>query len=58
MNINRTQPAVTNTNALAAHLSDLNGPCVGCSGCNGLCAALIDALLVPDLVLSRKRETQ
>lgn len=58
MIINRTHPDVTNTNVLAMQLSDLHGPCVGCQGCKGLCTALIDALLVPDLVLSRKRETQ
>lgn len=28
--------------------------CVGCSGCTGLCAALIDLLTVPDAVLGRR----
>lgn len=27
--------------------------CIGCKGCTGLCEALIEALVVPDVVLDR-----
>jgi hypothetical protein len=58
MNIVRSKPSSSNTTALGMAMSELNGPCVGCSDCNGLCAELIDALVIPDVILSKKRETQ
>lgn len=58
MNIVRSKPITSRTQALGLAVSELNGPCVGCADCNGLCADLIDALVVPDIVLSKKRETQ
>ncbi|WP_418594006.1 hypothetical protein [Ponticoccus sp. (in: a-proteobacteria)] len=30
-----------------------SGPCLGCPGCRGICAALIEALSVPEVVLNR-----
>ncbi|KIN65339.1 hypothetical protein Z945_380 [Sulfitobacter noctilucae] len=39
------------TQALADDLDTLQGPCVGCAGCQGICQALFDAILVPDLIL-------
>ena len=42
------------TEALAQKLVQTTGPCVGCPGCDGLCQALIDALTVPDAVLSKR----
>jgi|GEM_PF-2556561 len=38
------------TKTVLTRLVGLNGPCVGCSDCNGLCEALIEALTVPDLI--------
>ena len=58
MNIVRSKPSSTQTTALSFALGDLNGPCVGCEDCNGLCAELIDVLFLPDVILSKKRETQ
>lgn len=29
------------------------GACIGCKGCTGLCQALIEALVVPEMVLGR-----
>ena len=58
MMISRSQPASQNVSVLAQQLSGLNGPCVGCTQCDGLCAALIDALTLPEVILSRKRESQ
>jgi len=45
-------PRVT---AVAKELTMLQGPCVGCPGCTGLCAALIDALTLPDLILAKSK---
>lgn len=58
MNINRSKSGITHTGALAMELAALQGPCVGCTECDGLCAALIDALTVPDVILSKKHESQ
>ena len=41
------------TRALGEDIVALGGPCIGCKGCTGLCAALIEALSVPDAVLKR-----
>ena len=43
--------------ALAADLGAIQSPCIGCAGCAGPCAALIEALTVPGIILSKKRET-
>lgn len=58
MNITRSQLDTSRLNALSVELATLQGPCVGCTDCNGLCAELIDALVLPDVILSKKRETQ
>ncbi len=53
MQINRGEnqaPRVEQVTARAAHLQDA---CVGCTECTGLCLALIDAMVLPDLILSR-----
>jgi hypothetical protein len=59
MKISRTNTANRHTSALAQELAKLTGPCVQCSECDGLCYALIDALVVPDIILSKQpREAQ
>lgn len=58
MHISRLIAAAPRTTELTAELSKLNGPCVGCTDCSGLCKELIDALLLPELVLSRKHAAQ
>lgn len=58
MNIIRSKPDHTHTTALAAALNELNNPCVGCANCNGMCADLVDVLMIPDVILSRKRHSQ
>lgn len=57
MNISRLVAAAPRTAALSLELSKLNGPCVGCTDCDGLCKELIEALIVPDVILSRKHGT-
>lgn len=46
------------TEALASEIAKLNAPCIGCTNCNGLCRELIDALVVPDLVLTKSNDPQ
>lgn len=58
MHIVRSKPGTTQTSALSAELATINCTCVGCSNCTGLCAELIDALVIPELILSRKRQSQ
>ncbi|CUH82078.1 hypothetical protein [Tropicibacter naphthalenivorans] len=41
------------TQAMGQELVSIQGPCIGCKGCQGVCAALIEALSVPDVILSR-----
>ncbi|MCB1348426.1 MAG: hypothetical protein R3D80_04155 [Paracoccaceae bacterium] len=43
------------TRALAVQIANLRGGCVGCSDCAGCCTALLDALILPDLVLKEKK---
>jgi formate hydrogenlyase subunit 6/NADH:ubiquinone oxidoreductase subunit I len=31
------------------------GPCIGCTDCRGVCAALIEAFALPDAVLAKSR---
>lgn len=56
MKIIRNRPQTPNVTELSMGLAQLNNPCVGCSDCVGLCDALIDALVLPDLVLSKRRD--
>lgn len=53
MIINRDKAPAHHVGELAQELSGLHGPCVGCKDCKGLCNALIEALVLPDVILSR-----
>ncbi len=57
MQINRTKAETPKLDSLAGQVSALQGPCVGCSNCVGLCEALIDTLILPEVILSKKRES-
>ena len=57
MQIDRSKPDTPRLHALSGQISTLQGPCVVCPDCVGLCKELIDTLVVPDLILTRKRET-
>ena len=37
--------------ALSMELATLQGPCIGCTGCQGVCAALIQAMTLPEIIL-------
>lgn len=40
---------------IAKEVSCMVGPCVGCTECQGLCTALIEAMTVPDIILNSKK---
>lgn len=54
MFISRQIADAPRTAALTTEITKLNGPCIGCTECDGLCKELIEALVVPELVLSKK----
>ena len=58
MEIDRSKADTPRLRALSVEISGLQGPCVGCESCDGLCMALIDALVLPDVILTKKRESQ
>ena len=55
MKIERRAAFAPQTKALAAEMTTLNGPCLGCAGCDGLCAALVEAITLPRAVLKESR---
>ncbi|CUI01450.1 hypothetical protein [Leisingera aquaemixtae] len=57
MPISRSKSDAPRVKALATKVSGLQGPCLGCTNCVGLCEALIDVLVLPDLVLTRTRSS-
>lgn len=57
MNISRLATPVPDSTPYTLLFSKLHGSCVGCSDCNGVCKELLDALVVPDVILSRKNGT-
>ncbi len=57
MQVARKAAFAPRSEAVGAQLAALNEPCVGCTDCTGLCKDLIDAVVLPDLLLSRRRST-
>ena len=53
MEINRKHGYAPRTSAAAAQVAAMAEPCVGCTDCQGLCQALIEAVVLPDILLSR-----
>ena len=58
MIISRSKPGSSRITTVVQAFPDVQGNCVGCENCSGRCAELIDVLTVPDIVLSKKRESQ
>ncbi|NRB20049.1 MAG: hypothetical protein HRU33_21515 [Rhodobacteraceae bacterium] len=58
MKIRRYRAATPRIEHLAQQVSSLQGPCIGCQNCTGLCLALIEALTVPDIILNKAIESQ
>ncbi|MDF3416258.1 hypothetical protein HKX54_17435 [Sulfitobacter sp. M57] len=43
------------TRALARDLEAQHMVCVGCDDCRGICQALLDSILIPNLILKDRR---
>ena len=54
LEIERKTAFAPRTKALSQDIGALHGPCVGCSKCAGLCHALIEALVLPDIILGER----
>ena len=57
MQVARKTAFAPRSEAVGAQLAALNEPCIGCTDCTGLCKDLIDAVVLPDLLLSRRKST-
>ncbi len=55
MKIDREIAFAPRTRALGRDVAALNEPCIGCDDCQGICAALIEAMTLPDAVLRKGR---
>jgi hypothetical protein len=54
MQTRRTIGHAPRVTAMADAVADLDGPCIGCPHCRGLCHALIDVLLLPDVIVVKQ----
>ncbi len=55
MDIERAIAKAPRATSVAQQVAHLEGPCIGCAVCRGLCQPLIDALTVPDAIRARNR---
>lgn len=55
MKIDRSFPPSPRSKELLSKLNELYGPCIACKTCDGLCEALIDALMLPDIIVKDNR---
>lgn len=56
MDIERLAAFAPRTRELAEEMEELQGPCIGCEDCSGICHVLFDLIRLPDLVLKGDRE--
>lgn len=54
VNISRNRGETRRSEELAMRIAGLGTPCVGCRNCRGLCAELIEALVLPDVILGMR----
>ena len=54
MQIDRKIAHAPRSRALASDMATMPSACVGCDGCQGICQSLIDAMLLPDLLLRER----
>lgn len=55
MQIERVAGYAPKTRTLAEGLTHVNGPCIGCKDCAGICHVLLDLMSLPDLLLKGGR---
>jgi CO dehydrogenase/acetyl-CoA synthase alpha subunit len=53
MEVERQIANAPKTTAVGNSVSALEGKCVGCTNCRGLCQALIEVMTFPEVVLNR-----
>ncbi|UYV36608.1 hypothetical protein N4R57_16630 [Rhodobacteraceae bacterium D3-12] len=51
LTITRRRAQTDRVEAVASKVAGLGTPCIGCSDCRGLCQALIEVMVVPEVVL-------
>ena len=54
--ITRSRGETRRTEALAIQIAGMGTPCVGCRNCRGLCRELIEAIVLPDIILNEARD--
>ena len=52
--ITRSKAPDGRTRRIAAEIPRLDGPCIACADCQGLCAELIEVIALPEAVLRGK----
>ena len=52
VDITRNRGEIKRSEALAERIANLGTPCLGCRDCRGLCAALLEAMVIPDVILN------
>ncbi|WP_306004547.1 hypothetical protein [Aquicoccus porphyridii] len=57
ISITRSKAETERSRALAAKVTQLGAPCVGCKNCRGLCKELIELMTFPELILKSTRES-
>lgn len=57
MKIDRMAAFAPKTRAVSSELAMMQGPCVGCTECEGMCKELIEAIVLPDAVLKKGKKT-
>lgn len=50
MQIERVAGFAPRAQALAGDVAQLNGPCIGCKNCQGICHVLLELMQIPELV--------
>ncbi|MFP4274354.1 MAG: hypothetical protein ACLFRU_04945 [Paracoccaceae bacterium] len=53
MKVERKAGAAPRVAQLARDIGCVEGPCMGCADCRGLCPAIIEAMTLPEIVLRR-----
>lgn len=56
MTIQRSKPPSRRTEELSRRLGELYGPCIACAECHGMCPSLIEALMLPDMILNKETD--
>ncbi len=57
ISITRSKAETQRCRALAAKVTQLTTPCVGCKDCRGLCKELIELMTLPEMILKDARES-